>query len=235
MTLFGPPPPLRLICGSRLGRTRDDNGLHFRSSLSGRLTGSRSLGRIRLTAGTQLTLPFVGGVTVQQPSHPFLLFLLLKILEILGFAANPGNESSPLDPSAFCRPAAPFLLIIITRGADPATCSGKGSRSGRLLLVLLLGTSWAELESSLGEVDKHDALQAPCTRLVASTTGPPEERALLETKRRRLAMIKCSPSTTSESNGRGMTNVRSRVAPHDRYIVWSQENLVIPLLLGYLR
>ena len=99
-----------------------------------------------------------------------------------------GTKSSPLDPGAFRHPDAHFHLIFITRGADPATRSGKGSRSGRLLLVLRLGVGWTELESSLGEVDEPDALPAPCTRLNASTSGPPEGEALLEIRRRRSAM-----------------------------------------------
>ena len=72
-------------------------------------------------------------------------------------------------------------------------------------MVLRLGTGWAELESSLGEVDKPDALQAPCIRLDALTTGPPDGRALLKIRRRRSAMTKCSPSTMSEGNVQGMT------------------------------
>ena len=60
------PHRLCLIYGPRLGRARDDNGLHLRSSLNSGLTRSRSLGggNVRLTAGTQLPLPPTGGVTV---------------------------------------------------------------------------------------------------------------------------------------------------------------------------
>ena len=50
----GDPRRLRLICGPRFGRARDDNGLHLRSSLNSGLTRSRSLGGgdVRLTART---------------------------------------------------------------------------------------------------------------------------------------------------------------------------------------
>ena len=62
----GDPRLLRLICGLRFGRAKDDNGLHLRTSHSRGLTRSRSLegGDVRLIAGTQLSLPLAGGVTV---------------------------------------------------------------------------------------------------------------------------------------------------------------------------
>ena len=70
---------------------------------------------------------------------------------------------------------------------------------------LRLGTGWAELESSLREVDEPDALPAPCTRLNASTTRSPEGRTLLKNRRRKSVMTKCFPSIMSEGNSRGMT------------------------------
>ena len=95
---------------------------------------------------------------------------------------------------------------------------------------------WAELETSLGEVDELNALPAPYTRLDASTTGPSEGRALLEIRRRRSAMTKCSPSIIFEGNGQGMIRegARGQVMAHGRYINWSKENLIVTLLLGNL-
>ena len=135
-------------------------------------------------------------------------------------------KSSPLDPDTSRRPTPPFRLILTTRGAGRATCTGNRSLFGLPLLVPRPGEGWPTLEILLDE-DDLEVPSTPRTPLDASAAGPWEELAPPEAKRRN--------DVRRQQMGDDRQDVRSRIVPHGRYVCRRNQDLAVALSLENLQ